>query len=249
MCGRYSLTASPEDVRALFEYIDQPNFPARYNIAPTQPVATVRREHGKRRFHLIRWGLVPSWVKDPASFTLLINARSETAADKPSFRAAMRHHRCLFPASGFYEWRRTPDGKQPYYIRPADGGVMAFAGLWDTWSDADGGDIDSGAVLTTAANRMVARIHNRMPAILRPEAFEPWLDTGSVTAREAKQLLLPIEDGYLEAIPVSSRVNKVSNDDADLQVPVEPVALSEKKALALPTHTGARGGAGQLDLF
>lgn len=249
MCGRYSLTASPDEVRALFGYIDQPNFPARYNIAPTQPVATVRLDHGQRRFNLIRWGLVPSWVKDPASFTLLINARSETAAEKPSFRAAMRHHRCLFPASGFYEWRRTPEGKQPFYIRPADGGVMAIAGLWDTWSDPDGGDIDSGAMLTTASNRMMSEIHHRMPVILKPESFDAWLDTPNVTAAEAKQMLLPIEDEYMVAIPISNRVNKVSNDDADLLTPVDVAAAPAKPEPAQVRSEKRKGGAGQLDLF
>ncbi|WP_420411848.1 SOS response-associated peptidase [Roseibium sp.] len=251
MCGRYSLTATPEDVRALFGYIDHPNFPARYNIAPTQPIATVLQSHGKRRFQLIRWGLIPSWVKDPASFTLLINARSETAAAKPSFRTAMKHHRCLIPASGFYEWRRTPEGKQPFYIKPADGGVMAFAGLWETWSDPDGGDMDSGAMLTTQSNRMMSEIHHRMPVILKPESYETWLDTGNVPVRDVKQLMLPIEDDYLTAVPVSSRVNKVSNDDAELQIPVPldageaPAVTKKKKA----PEKAAAGGGGQLDLF
>jgi putative SOS response-associated peptidase YedK len=250
MCGRYSLTATPEDVRALFGYIDHPNFPPRYNIAPTQPIATVRWEHGARRFALVRWGLVPSWVKDPASFTLLINARSETAAEKPSFRAAMRHHRCLIPASGFYEWRRTADGKQPFWISPADGGVMTFAGLWDTWSDPDGGDIDSGAVLTTNANRTIGAIHHRMPAILMPDAFDDWLDTANVTAKDAAKLLRPAPEDYLAAVPVSVRVNKVSNDDQDLQQPVElePPEHREEPA-ARSTRTRGKSASDQMDLF
>ena len=253
MCGRFSLTATPDDVRALFAYIDLPNFPPRYNIAPTQPIATVRLEHGERRFVLVRWGLVPSWVKDPASFSLLINARAETAAEKPSFRAAMRHHRCLIPASGFYEWRRTPEGKQPYWISPADGGLMAFAGLWDTWSDPDGGDIDTGAVLTTTANRMIGRIHHRMPAILMPEAFDDWLDTGNVMTRDVKKLLVPAPEDYLTAVPVSPRVNKVSNDDPDLQSQVEPENLtvqspgSEKPKKV--SGAASKPADGQMDLF
>ncbi len=253
MCGRFSLTATPEDVRALFAYIDLPNFPPRYNIAPTQPIATVRREHGERHFALVRWGLVPSWVKDPASFSLLINARAETAAEKPSFRAAMRHHRCLIPASGFYEWRRTPEGKQPYWISPADGGLMAFAGLWETWSDPDGGDIDTGAVLTTPANRTIGQIHHRMPAILMPEAFDDWLDTGNVMARDATKMLVPAPEDYLTAVPVSARVNKVSNDDPDLQSEVEPekpvtqATKSEKRKRAFASVS--KPGDGQMDLF
>lgn len=248
MCGRYSLTATPEDVRALFGYIDQPNFPERYNIAPTQPVATVLQMHGQRRFQLVRWGLIPSWVKDPASFTLLINARSETAAEKPSFRTAMKHHRCLIPASGFYEWRRTPEGKQPFYIKPADGGVMAFAGLWETWSDPDGGDMDSGAMLTTQSNRMMAEIHHRMPVIIKPEAFDAWLDTGNVPVKDIKQLMLPIEDGYLTAVPVSSRVNKVVNDDPEIQTEVR-LETREAKEKTSRTEKKVVTGGGQLDLF
>ncbi|GAA0778232.1 SOS response-associated peptidase [Roseibium denhamense] len=248
MCGRFSLTATPEEVRALFGYIDQPNFPPRYNIAPTQPVATVRQEHGRRRFQLIRWGLIPSWVKDPASFTVLINARAETAAQKPSFRAAMRHHRCIFPASGFYEWRRTPDGKQPFWIHPADGGVMAMAGLWDTWSDPDGGDMDSGAMLTIESNKMMSEIHHRMPVILKPESFDAWLDTANIDVRQAQQMLLPIEDDYLVATPVSSRVNKVVNDDPELQVEVALETTDAPEKTRRPQKKTAKGG-GQLDLF
>ncbi|MBO6755344.1 MAG: SOS response-associated peptidase [Roseibium sp.] len=251
MCGRFSLTASPDDVKALFDYIELPNFPQRYNIAPTQPIATVRMDQGVRHFQLVRWGLIPSWVKDPASFTLLINARGETAAEKPSFRAAMRHHRCLIPASGFYEWRRTPAGKQPYWIAPADGGVVAFAGLWDTWSDADGGDIDTGAIVTTAANKKIADIHHRMPAIVMPEAFETWLDTVHVSANEAASLLVPAPDDYLVAVPVSDRVNKVANDDPGLLEPVEPTgAISAQPPVKKPAgKRSMTANTDQLDLF
>ncbi|PVB63000.1 SOS response-associated peptidase [Labrenzia sp. 011] len=252
MCGRLALTTPPDAVRAFFGYDDRPNFPPRYNIAPTQPLAVVRQNlGGKRQFHLVRWGLIPAWVKDPASFTLLINARAETASQKPSFRSAMRHHRCLVPASGFYEWRRTPQGKQPFWIRPANGDVMAFAGLWDTWSDPDGGDIDTGAILTIGANRMMSAIHDRMPVILKPDAFDTWLDIAHVDRREAEKLLRPVEDDFLVATPVSSRVNTVANDDADL---LKPMDIDESQA-----GTGKDAGAkrparldlddSQLDLF
>ena len=251
MCGRLALTTPPDAVRDFFAYLDQPNFPPRYNIAPTQPIATVRYEYGKRQFHLVRWGLIPSWVKDPSSFTLLINARAETAAEKPSFRASMRHHRCLIPASGFYEWRRTPEGKQPFWIRPAEGDVMAFAGLWDTWSDPDGGDMDSGAILTIQSNRMMSEIHHRMPVILKPGSFETWLDTANVDTREAKKLLQPVEDDFLVASPISSRVNKVVNDDEDVQRPIG------EEEMTVPPQTVSRRRAStekdkddsQLDLF
>ncbi len=242
MCGRYTLTAPPEDVRKLFEFLEQPNFPPRHNIAPTQPVGIVRQEHGGRHFALVRWGLVPPWVKDPADFSLLINARSETAISKPSFRGAMRHHRCLFPVSGFFEWQQTPDGKQPYYISRSDGGLMAFAGLWGTWSDPDGGDIDTGAILTTQANRTIGQVHHRMPAILMPEDFASWLDTGNVMARHACELLRPAPEEYLTAVPVSTRVNSVANDDEQLLEPVAP-ELQPKPARA------KKAAEDQLDLF
>jgi len=249
MCGRLALTTPPDAVRQFFGYDDRPNFPPRYNIAPTQPLAIVRQMlGGQRQFHLVRWGLIPSWAKDPASFSLLINARAETASEKPSFRSAMRHHRCLVPASGFYEWRRTPEGKQPFWIHPADGDIMAFAGLWDTWSDPDGGDIDTGAILTIQSNRMMSQIHHRMPVILKPEVFDTWLDVAHVDRREAQQLLLPVEDDFLVATPVSSRVNKVANDDEDVQRPVEIGALPETTAKSGPSPKSAPDDS-QLDLF
>ena len=169
MCGRYSLTASPEEIRALFGYDEQPNFPPRYNIAPMQPIAIVTAEHGKRGFLLARWGLIPSWVKDPAGFSLLINARGETAAEKPAFRGAMRHRRCLVPANGFYEWGKASSGpKQPYWVAPADGRLVAFAGIWETYAAADGSEIDTGAILTVDSNEAVAQVHHRMPIIIPP---------------------------------------------------------------------------------
>ncbi|MEL7528696.1 MAG: SOS response-associated peptidase [Pseudomonadota bacterium] len=247
MCGRLALTTPPDAVRDFFSYRDQPNFPPRYNIAPTQPIATVRYEYNARRFHLVRWGLIPSWVKDPASFTLLINARAETAAEKPSFRNAMRHGRCLIPASGFYEWRRTGDSKQAFWIKPADGDIMAFAGLWETWSDPDGGDMDTGAILTIGSNRMMSGIHHRMPVILKPDQFDTWLDTANVDKKEAGTLLKPVEDDYLVAIPVSNRVNKVANDDPDIQAPVVPDDAGERTQEA--TTRKPKPDTSQLDLF
>jgi len=251
MCGRLALTTPPDAVRTFFGYVERPNFPPRYNIAPTQPLAIVRQTlDGTRRFHLVRWGLIPSWVKDPSGFTLLINARAETASQKPSFRTAMRHHRCLVPASGFYEWRRTPDGKQPFWIRPRDGNIMAFAGLWETWSDPDGGDMDTGAILTIESNRMMHEIHHRMPVILKPDSFETWLDVANVERRDAEKLLVPVEDDFLVASPVSTRVNKVVNDDPDVQREIPP-----EEMLAQPARTAKTGKPektvddSQLDLF
>jgi putative SOS response-associated peptidase YedK len=218
MCGRYALTATPEEVQALFGYLDAEDFPPRYNIAPTQPVAIVRLVRGARRFALVRWGLVPSWVKDPKRFALLFNGRSESAAEKPAFRAAMRYRRCLVPASGFYEWRRGPGkAKQPFWVRPHGGGLVAFAGLWETWSGPDGNDIDTACILTTDANETVAPIHDRMPVVIVPEAFDRWLDAGQYAPRDVNDLLRPAPPELFEAIPVGSRVNAAVNDDPSVQ--------------------------------
>jgi putative SOS response-associated peptidase YedK len=224
MCGRFLLTATPEEVQALFGYLDGEAFPPRYNIAPTQPIAIVRMLHGARRFGLVRWGLIPSWVKDPKRFQLLINARAEGIEEKASFRNAMKYRRCLVPASGFYEWRRMPGSnsgktRQPFWLRPRDGRPVAFAGLWENWYDSDGSDIESGAIVTTDANGVVASIHDRMPVVVAPEDFERWL---SGTPAEAAELLRPAPNDTFEAIEIGRRVNSADNDDPGVLDPVEP---------------------------
>lgn len=222
MCGRYALMATRKEVQALMGYLDEETFPPRYNIAPTQPVAIVRMVEGKSRFALVRWGLVPSWVKDPKAFSLLSNARSETAPEKPSFRAAMRYRRCLFPASGFYEWRRGPGKeKQPYWIRPKDGGLFAIAGLWETWSDGDGGEIDSACILTTSANDAIAPIHDRMPVVIAPGDFDRWLDVRAFPPDAVADLLRPAPADLFETIAVGQGVNAARNDNPSL---IDPLA-------------------------
>jgi putative SOS response-associated peptidase YedK len=225
MCGRYAMTLPPEAARRLFGYGETPNFPPRYNIAPTQPIAVVIADlDGSRHFRLVRWGLIPGWSKDATTQSLLFNARSETAADKPSFRAAMRHRRCLVPADGFFEWKRQGEARFPYYIRRRDGGPMAFAGIWETWLGADGSEIDTGAILTTAANGLMARLHDRMPVILPPESWADWLDCANHRPEDVRELTRPAPDDLLEAIAVSERVNAVRNDDGGLLEPLaEPV--------------------------
>ena len=153
MCGRYLITSAPEAFRRLFGYPEQPNFPPRYNVAPTQPVPIVRLVEGKRQFALVRWGLIPAWVKDPRGFTLLVNARGESVNDKPAFRNAMKRRRCLFPADGFYEWMEQGGRKRPFVVRPKDGEPVAFAGLWETWMGPNGEEIETAAIVTTEANR------------------------------------------------------------------------------------------------
>jgi putative SOS response-associated peptidase YedK len=216
------MTLPPEAMRRLYGYVETPNFPARYNIAPTQPIAIVYADlDGVRHFHLVRWGLIPSWSKDGTTASLLFNARADTAAEKPSFRGAMRHRRCLVPADGFYEWRRSGKDRQAFLIRRRDGGPFAFAGLWENWMGADGSEIDTGAILTTTPNRLMARIHDRMPVILPPERWTEWLDVANRRPADVASFLEPAPDALLEAVPVSERVNTVGNDDPGL---VEPLA-------------------------
>jgi putative SOS response-associated peptidase YedK len=219
MCGRYVITSSPAAIRAFFGYPEQPNFPARYNVAPTQPIPVVRLHEGKRQFVLMRWGLIPDWVKDPKSFSLLINARAESAIDKPAFRAAMRRRRCLIPADGFYEWKEAGGSKRPYFVHLKAGGPFGFAGLWETWTGPNGEEMDTAAIVTTTANRTLSSIHDRMPVILPPEAFHLWLDCAKVDAQTATALLVPSRDDLLEAHEISSAVNRVANDSEALLAP------------------------------
>jgi putative SOS response-associated peptidase YedK len=212
MCGRFVITSAPEAVRRMLRYQEQPNFPPRYNIAPTQPIPVVHSEHGERHFRLMRWGFIPSWVKDPKAFTLLINARVEGIADKSSYRAAMLRRRCLIPADGFYEWKKDGKTRQPYFVRARSGAPFAFAGVWETWADSDGGEIDTAAIVTCTANRALAAIHDRMPVVIPPQHHEAWLDCAAVDACQAVALAQPAPDDFFEAIPVSTRVNSVSND-------------------------------------
>lgn len=217
MCSRYSLTSPHEAVRAYFDTKNAHEFPPRYNIAPSQPVLIVRLDgKSEREMVLVRWGLVPSWVKDLQQFAPLINARAETAAEKPSFRGAMRHKRCLVPATGFYEWTGAAGSKQPHLIRPRAGGLMAFAGLHETWLGADGSEIDTMCILTTAANRTVASIHDRMPVILAPESFAMWLDCKGFAAKDASLLLQPAADRLLEVVLVSKALNNPRNEGPEL---------------------------------
>ncbi len=250
MCGRYLLKATPQEIEQYFNLLGTDDFPARFNIAPTQPILIViageTREAGSnlpdRQAMLVRWGFVPGWVKDPSSFPLLINARAETATGKASFRAAMRHRRVLVPASGFLEWKRPDKEKgesgpsQPYLIRPRQGGIVAFAGLMETWSSADGSEVDTAAILTTAANRSMSRVHDRMPVVIGPEDFSRWLDCKTLEPRDVSDLMRAADEDFFEMIPVSNKVNKVSNTGPDLiepateTQPLAPVAIKDKNA-------------------
>jgi putative SOS response-associated peptidase YedK len=246
MCGRYAITSAPEAIRRLFGYPEQPNFPPRYNVAPTQPVPVVRHVEGRRQFALVRWGLIPSWVKDPKTFALLINARGESLNDKPAFRAAMRRRRCLFPADGFYEWRREGERRTPYYVRLKSGGPMAFAGLWETWTGRNGEEMETAAIVTTRANRALAPIHERMPVIVPPDAFDFWLDSAKVDGETAAALIAPAREGLLDVHEVSSAVNRTANDTPALIEPVTAAPAAPAPETAAKRRSKPDGQQGSL---
>ena len=233
MCARYVITSPADAVRALFGYDEAPNFPPRYNVAPTQAIPIVRLVDGKRAFALVRWGFIPAWVKDPKTFSLLVNARGESVLDKPSFRNAMRRRRCLIPADGFYEWGGGGT-RRPYFVRPKSGGPIAFAGLWETWTGPNGEELDTAAIVTTRANRALAAIHDRMPVVIAPEAFDLWLDCARVDALTAAALIAPPPEGLFECYEVSPAVNRVANDDPRLIEPVPPAKPGQPEAAPTP---------------
>lgn len=225
MCGRFTLRAPASAVAEQFGLLELPPFTQRFNIAPTQPVPVVRLTPGdaepQRQLVWLRWGLIPSWADDPAIGNRLINARAETAADKPAFRAAMRRRRCLVVADGFYEWQKIGKRKQPYFMHLRDDRPFAFAGLWEAWEGADHSAIESCTLLTTDANAVVRPIHDRMPVILRPEDYDRWLDPAIERSQELPPLLRPFPAELMEAYPVSPLVNSPARDDPRCVEPVK----------------------------
>ncbi len=225
MCGRFTLTIDLNDVVKAMPWLVLPDgldqLAARYNIAPTQPVAVVPNS-GERRLDFFVWGLIPSWADDPKIGNRMINARAETLAEKPSFRAAYRRRRCLVLADGFYEWRKEPDGsKTPMYVRMRSGAPFAFAGLWESWDSPLGDQILSCTIITTMPNDLLSTIHNRMPVILPAWAYDAWLDPAERSPEELAPLLKPYPAEEMEAYPVSTLVNNPAND---LPQCVEPLA-------------------------
>jgi putative SOS response-associated peptidase YedK len=221
MCGRYTLASPTERLAEEFGVDASSIEPApNYNVAPTQQVAAVLDEGGQRRLEVLRWGLIPPWADDPGIGSRMINARSETAPGKPSFRRAFRERRCLIPADGFYEWQRTNGAKQPYYIHMEDGRPFAFAGLWESWSKGGEGEVRTCTILTTGANALVGEVHDRMPVILAHDAYDVWLDPAS-ERDELTGLLAPYPVDEMEAYPVSRFVNSPSNNDPRC---IEPAA-------------------------
>ena len=220
MCGRYTLKTPAGVLTERFDIEESStSITSSYNIAPTQQVATVLAENGKRKLEMLHWGLIPSWAMDPEVGNRMINARAETVAEKPSYRKAFQERRCLILADGFYEWQKTDNGKQPFYIRMEDESPFAFAGLWESWRN--GREIRSCTIITTAPNELAASIHNRMPVILHPEDYDMWLDPDFDEREPLTSLLKPFPAEAMEAYPVSRRVNKPANNDAGV---VEPAA-------------------------
>jgi len=253
MCGRYVILSPPEAMRQVFGYAEQPNFPPRYNIAPTQPVPVVILENGGRHFRLMRWGLLPAWVKDPRQFALVINARAETVLDKPAFKNAMKRRRCLLPADGYYEWHQSEGRKRPFFIGARTGALMAFAGLAETWVGPNGEELDTVAIVTAAARGGLAELHSRAPVTIAPADFARWLDGGATGADEAMTLLRGPNDGEFIWHEVSARVNRVANDDAQLPLPItaEQAAAEAPQPAKRPRQPTAAAPAddGQGSLF
>jgi len=220
MCGRFTLFASPDTIQAEF---DLPEVPAhltpRYNIAPTQAVAVIAN-HAERRLELFQWGLIPSWAKDPSIGSRMINARAETLAEKPSFRTALRKRRCLILADGFYEWRKDGGGKTPFFIHLRSGRPFALAGLWEVWQTLDGVALPTCTIITTGPNSLVAALHDRMPVILPPDAYDRWLDPEPQTPADLAPLLVSYPADAMNLYAVSRAVNSPANDSPAC---IEPV--------------------------
>jgi putative SOS response-associated peptidase YedK len=220
MCGRFTLIAPGELIADEFGLAAVPTVAPRYNIAPTQPVAAIRIDNAEEReltyFH---WGLIPFWATDIKMASRMINARSETVAEKPAYRAAFKRRRCLVPASGFYEWKKVNGGKQPVYIHPVNKEVMAIAGIWEQWHSDDGSEIESVSLLTTSPNERIKDIHNRMPVIIEQPDYSTWLDPSLEKGDVLFHLMRPIGSDFLDSYPVSTLVNNPRNDVAEVLEP------------------------------
>ena len=217
MCGRFTLRTPAHRLAEAFGVDALPNLAPRYNIAPTQDVVAIRHGGAGRELTMLRWGLIPGWAKDPAIGARMINARAETVAEKPSFRAAFRQRRCLVAADGFYEWRKTAEApkapKQPYYIRLESDEPFAIAGLWERWRDPAGETVESCTLITTEANPELASIHHRMPVIVAAADYDAWLDPRPASADALHDLLRPYPGAEMTAFPIGRHVNNVHNDD------------------------------------
>lgn len=230
MCGRYTSRTPAAELASYFgvDEVVAPDLGARYNVAPTDETYAVAESSDGRRLGTFRWGLVPFWAKDVKVGAKMINARAEGLLDKPAFRRPFERRRCIIPADGFYEWERTSaKKKQPWYITRVDGKPMAFAGLWESWRPVKGSDegkVRSCVIITGEPNEVVARLHDRMPVMLPPEAWDAWLDPDNDDLVSLQGLLVPAPSELLELVPVSTAVNTVTNDGPELIEPIDPDA-------------------------
>lgn len=219
MCGRYAFNATPAQVAEHFGLAACADFAPRFNIPPGTDIPVIRHSpEGQRVLHLLRWGLIPHWAKDPSIGNKLNNARGESVAEKPSFREAFKRRRCLIPASGFYEWKAEGGVKQPYYISLKSGEHLAMGGLWETWQSPEGDLLRTCAIITTGPNALMESIHDRMPVILAPEHWQAWL---TAPPGEAAGLLAPFPAKSMQAWPVDRRVSRAGQEDAGM---IEPLA-------------------------
>ncbi len=216
MCGRFAQRTSPKTLAKQFQVKEVPNIEARYNIAPTQNILAVQETPDGREMKWLKWGLVPSWAKDASMGARLINARSETVTEKPAFREAFKHRRCLIPSDGFYEWQCTDGKKQPFFFQLKDEQPFGFAGLWDRWTSEDGKVIESCTILTTTANKVLAPVHDRMPVIVHPEDYELWLDEDVRKHELLKDVLQPYPADEMTSYPVSTSINNPREQGARL---------------------------------
>jgi putative SOS response-associated peptidase YedK len=249
MCGRYAFLLPPEAMAALFKVLNQVDYPPRYNITPTQPITVILERQGRRTAELFRWGFVPHWVKDPREFSLLINARAESMAERPSFRDAVRNSRCIVPATGYYEWMTGADGvRRPYYIESTETETMAFAGLYSTWSGPNGEEVDTVCIVTVDPNLEISGVYDRMPAILRgQEAIDAWLNTREVETREAITLAVSPPAGTMKYHAVSKAVGNANSEGPELILPLTPEQAAAEAASSRPKKKASGGG--QMDLF
>ena len=226
MCGRYRLSRRKQIIEEYFETAPwDEDWSPRFNVAPAQPVPVIRQHPEERIFQIssMRWGLIPHWATDPSIATVTINAKSETAATKPAFRDSLKLRRCLIPADGFYEWKRTVASKQPYCFEVHEGELFAFAGLWDGWKDSAGQWVKTCSILTTVPNAVTATVHDRMPVILDRGSYHLWLDPGMQDVAALSELLKPYDARLMRCYPVGNRVNYVGNDDEECSRPAEVV--------------------------
>jgi putative SOS response-associated peptidase YedK len=233
MCGRFEISAL-DQILATFDAEETVELgPPRYNIAPSQQIPIVRQDDGQRNVTLARWGLIPDWANDASIGNKLINARGETAQSKPAFRDSFARRRCLIPATGFYEWKKSGTGKRPFHFGMKDGSLFAFAGLWSAWTSPAGTTVESCAILTTTANDLLKDMHDRMPVILPRESYEQWLAPAEASTHS--KLLVPFDDSLMRRYEVSTLVNAPKNDSPDCIVPIDQVAASSSAASLLVT--------------